>query len=138
MSLVQQLTTPEGLTLVSTILGLVGLGKVRDKAAAKVKRLADLAERLLARAQQEPELAALVKGDPDAALELAIQRVADAAGIKVDAKVIRRAVGELVLRQVLEDGRRQLDGLREDFARWERIRTGEERPAMLPKTWRDR
>lgn len=139
MSLVQSLTTtPEGLAIIGAVLGALGLGKVQRSATDKIRRLVGLAERLIRRAKSEPALAALIAKDPDAALEAAIVRAAAAAGVTVNARELRRAVGELVLLQVLEDGQEQLVGLREELERMERVLEGKERPRMQPKTWRDR
>jgi hypothetical protein len=126
MSIVESLlTTPDGLALVGTILGALGLGKVRDKAAGKIRRLADAAERLLARLRSDTAAAAAIAKDPDRALEAAIELAADRLDLEVNAKELRRTVAELVLRGVLEDAQPELD---EIVRRMERLKAEMAKP----------
>jgi hypothetical protein len=114
MSIVESLlTTPDGLALVSGLLGLLGFGKVRDRATAKAKQLADAAERLIQRALQHADaaddIAAALGVDPDRAIEVAVRIAAKQLGLEDSEKAIVGAVKELLIRRLLEPRKPELD-----------------------------
>jgi hypothetical protein len=113
MSAVELFTTPEGLAVVGAVLGALGFGKVRDRATATAKKLADAGERLIQRALEHADaaddIAAALGVDPDRALEAAVRIAAKQLGLEDDEKAIVRAVKELLIRRRLEPHKLELD-----------------------------
>lgn len=131
-SILSLLTSPEGLALLTAAAGALGIKHKLGRAKDVLTGVVDDAEAALGIVERNVQAAKAIAADPDRMLELAISKAADVAGVKVDAKALRQAIGMLVMRRELQSRRAELAAIIANQERLGRILSGEVQPLVKP------